>query len=298
MKKYCVFVMIFTIILMLVACSGNEKLEIKNGSYNLVAQDNDIGANIVIDGATFSFSYDLTSSYLPYGKYEIKNDILILKTDDGKYSYKFTIENDDLIFIESSSSSVKVNGNSLSSQIVDGTVFRLDYSNDNQTEHTSNTVEINNAHFVQIGWSGEPISELEFENAEKLALSSEKHIGIKRVTNRVQWIEIFDIIENSENMSVNLDEDTSFEKIFNKYGNNYFIQNNLLVVSMSSSQLEYSYSVSKTWIGEDSTLTVYIDEIVPEIGSEAMADWIGVLEIKKDYFTEDTKLDAVIEDIY
>ena len=55
MKKHCIFVMIFTITLMIVACFGNEKLEIKNGSYNIVTQDNDIGANIVIDGATFSF---------------------------------------------------------------------------------------------------------------------------------------------------------------------------------------------------------------------------------------------------
>ena len=163
---------------------------------------------------------------------------------------------------------------------------------------TSKAVEITNAHFVQIGGIGDLVMELEFENLEKLAISAEKHLLIKRITNADEMNSVSEIIENSENKSLNLDDDNSLEKVFNQYDDNYFEQNNLMIVSMGSPQLEYSYEVSKVEIGEDSVLKVYIDEIIPEMGSDAMADWIGVLEIKKDYFTEDTKLDAVLKSNY
>ncbi len=40
--------------------------------------------------STFTFSYSVLSSYLPYGTYEQKDNILTAKTDDGRYHYQFT----------------------------------------------------------------------------------------------------------------------------------------------------------------------------------------------------------------
>ncbi len=47
---------------------------------------------------SFQFLYSLLSSYLNWGYYEIKDDNLILRTDDGKYIYSFKIEENGLIF--------------------------------------------------------------------------------------------------------------------------------------------------------------------------------------------------------
>ncbi len=47
---------------------------------------------------SFQFLYSLLSSYLNWGYYEIKDDNLILRTDDGKYIYSFKIEESGLIF--------------------------------------------------------------------------------------------------------------------------------------------------------------------------------------------------------
>jgi hypothetical protein len=53
---------------------------------------------------TFQFVFSPVSSYLGYGKYEIKDGRLILSTDDGKYTYVFEIQKDRLVFIQTENS--------------------------------------------------------------------------------------------------------------------------------------------------------------------------------------------------
>ena len=53
----------------------------------------------------FTFAFSAISSYIARGKYEIKNDRLILKTDDGlNYEYGFDIKDEQLIFDAGNSS--------------------------------------------------------------------------------------------------------------------------------------------------------------------------------------------------
>jgi len=72
----------------------------------------------------FTFSFDMLSSYLSYGTYEIIDDRLIATTNDGKYNYNFTIKDDKtLLFNKNESSSVKLIDSRLGEQIRDGCKF-------------------------------------------------------------------------------------------------------------------------------------------------------------------------------
>lgn len=76
---------------------------------------------------SFTFSYDILSSYLSVGSYENIDDKLILVTDDNKYKYVFEIVDEKILkFIEKESSPISlINKNSLREDIVDGTEFVL-----------------------------------------------------------------------------------------------------------------------------------------------------------------------------
>lgn len=74
---------------------------------------------------TFSFGYDLLSSYLPYGTYEIEDGILTARTGDGKYQYLFRVmEDGSLAFIEEGSSEVRLTDIRLGIPVEDGAKFK------------------------------------------------------------------------------------------------------------------------------------------------------------------------------
>lgn len=75
---------------------------------------------------TFSFSYDVLSSYLAVGTYTESNGQLELKTDDGKYHYTFDIVDENTLKFNQESSS-DVNGG-LGAEIADGAEFIIDSS--------------------------------------------------------------------------------------------------------------------------------------------------------------------------
>lgn len=44
------------------------------------------------------FNYSLLSSYIPYGTYTADNGKLVMKTDDGRFTYTFKVDGDNLVF--------------------------------------------------------------------------------------------------------------------------------------------------------------------------------------------------------
>ncbi len=44
------------------------------------------------------FNYSLLSSYIPYGTYTVENNKLVMKTDDGRFTYAFDVDGDTLVF--------------------------------------------------------------------------------------------------------------------------------------------------------------------------------------------------------
>ena len=73
----------------------------------------------LFENGKFGFAFSVISSYYAYGDYEIKDDRLTLRTDDGKYVYVFDRAEDTWIFDADASS-----GELWFSDIHDGAVFR------------------------------------------------------------------------------------------------------------------------------------------------------------------------------
>lgn len=104
--------------------------EVAPKKYAMVLEEGEIdGALLTIneENGTFQFSYDVLSSYLPYGTYEINGTVLTATTKDGKYKYRFQIiDEDTLKFIEKGSADVSLIDDGFGVQIEDGTEFKWD----------------------------------------------------------------------------------------------------------------------------------------------------------------------------
>lgn len=74
---------------------------------------------------TFSFGFDLLSSYLSCGTYEIKDDVLTAVTNDGMYRYRFkVIDENTLEFMQEGSSEVKLINEDMGIAVKDGAIFK------------------------------------------------------------------------------------------------------------------------------------------------------------------------------
>lgn len=79
---------------------------------------------ILYDDGQFSFSYDLLSSYVPYGTWTETAGKLQCVTQDGQYHYTFLrVDEQTLQFVQAESSSVEVLDRQLEPQIQDGALF-------------------------------------------------------------------------------------------------------------------------------------------------------------------------------
>lgn len=64
-----------------------------------------VGATVTLYSDTeMMFNYSLLSSYIPYGTYTVDKGKLVMKTDDGKYTYTFIFKGDYLVFDAANSS--------------------------------------------------------------------------------------------------------------------------------------------------------------------------------------------------
>lgn len=94
----------------IVAFEEASPLEEWAGDYVMTSQGDMFSPMLILqpDG-TFSFGYDPLSSYLSYGTYEIKDQLVIAETMDGKYHYTFQILiNEQLMFLPEQSSKIQL----------------------------------------------------------------------------------------------------------------------------------------------------------------------------------------------
>lgn len=89
----------------------NTHAALSSGAY-LVESGNLLGGPCVIFNAAeqrFTFTSDLLSSYLAHGSFTMENGNVLCTTDDGVYTYRFRIlDNDTIAFVSSGSSEVRV----------------------------------------------------------------------------------------------------------------------------------------------------------------------------------------------
>ena len=155
-----------------------------------------------------------------------------------------------------------------------------------------NEIEILNSHFVRVGGVGMMISDIEFENSDKLINSSKKHANILKITSLDKLQNFSNTLSNIEYFSFNYNNDNSLEKSFAKYDEKFFNENLLLLVSLQAT----SGSTKYEYIGYnivDNCLQLEIKPIIAPIETSDMADWIGIIEVKKDSFNNSLTLDAI-----
>ncbi len=81
----------------------------------------------LLNDTKFQFMYSLLSSYLPLGTYTLDDEKLILKTDDGLYTYTFKVDGDTFIFDQKNSSPIPTYKSGEGETLVavpDGAVFK------------------------------------------------------------------------------------------------------------------------------------------------------------------------------
>ena len=102
---------------------GTESIK----TYTLVSDETDLPLpTLTLDQeeGTFSFAYDVLSSYLAVGTYEINGDKVELTTEDGTFHYTFySADEDTLRFSADESSDVQLTDNRIGAVITDGAVF-------------------------------------------------------------------------------------------------------------------------------------------------------------------------------
>ena len=90
LKKNMFRMIIILILLLLTSCNtSKDTTTLKDGTYVLehTGEEAVLFPSVTITGNDISFTYDVLSSYKPYGSYTIDNNVLTMKTSDGKYKY-------------------------------------------------------------------------------------------------------------------------------------------------------------------------------------------------------------------
>ncbi|MGH4137761.1 hypothetical protein [Clostridium sp.] len=128
MKRIGFSLLMVLILLFLTACnSSNVVVSVKYGAYVLeqTATKGDALPQVNISNGNITFTYDLLSSYMPFGTYTIDGNILTMTTTDKKYKYLFQVKGDKLIFHKDKSSKVNLTDDRLGFKITDNAEFKL-----------------------------------------------------------------------------------------------------------------------------------------------------------------------------
>lgn len=157
---------------------GNIKSNIKN--YMLKTDREELIPQIMIneDDKTFTFSYDVLSSYLTTGSYTEKDGQLELKTDDGKYHYTFDIVDENTLkFNQENSSDIKV---IMGEGIEDGAEFIIDISDTEPIMSTSEIDMLRNL-YVDFPQSANYQEAIAFIQESGLPYSEKKFTGSRHI---------------------------------------------------------------------------------------------------------------------
>lgn len=117
-----------------IAAETNEHANVQNTSKSYYMQRSDdsplIPCLTLSDDGTFTFSYDLLSSYLSCGTYTIENGRLMARTDDGLHHFVFQAEKGQYIFLQKESSEISLIDKNIGIPVKDKAVFAPEEQDD------------------------------------------------------------------------------------------------------------------------------------------------------------------------
>lgn len=119
---------ILLLLIVFTGCTNNSEMTtVINGKYILQSnvEANEKLPYINISDNEITFYYDPLSSYIPIGTYIIRDNLLMMKTNDEKYNYTFQIKGDVLIFQEDMSSEIKLTNEKFGNNVVNNAEFKI-----------------------------------------------------------------------------------------------------------------------------------------------------------------------------
>lgn len=118
-------------------------------------------------------------------------------------------------------------------------------------------------------------------NADLLSISSVRHIPVISVTSREDMDTFIDAGEAYFQLDIAYDENMSFSDGMQAYDDGFFSDNQLLILYLQEPSGSIRHKITDTPIS-GGKLSVAVESIVPEEGTDDLADWFIILELAKD----------------
>lgn len=131
----------------------------------------------------------------------------------------------------------------------------------------------------------------EAANPDAMLISSRRHIPVIAVKDADSLAAFLEAGKEYYQFDVSYGEFGKFADTAKKYDEAFFAESGLLILGMQEPSGSIRHSVKEIAVTKD-TLSVVVETTVPEMGTDDMADWFAVVELKKEDMEAYAHLDA------
>lgn len=149
-----------------------------------------------------------------------------------------------------------------------------------------------NIDFIKIGYVKQDEMGLQFENFDTLNLTSKQHIGVLRIETLNNLNSVLNNMNKKCNIETRHGSEVSLKERLSKYNDDYFKNNILVLFSIQEGSGSISHELENIKFNDDNIQFIIQVNIFRESGTDDMANWIGIFEMKKDIIPNGIKFDA------
>ena len=132
-----------------------------------------------------------------------------------------------------------------------------------------------------------------FENPGAMAISAVKHLPVLRFQTEDEFTARVEKLKEFFQLDAAYDNARSFTEQAAQFDEAFFEENDLLAVYVWAPSGSIRHEVTETSIFSGQ-LTIYVKEIIPEIGTDDIAEWFILLPVSKEQTANCTAFDAVM----
>lgn len=118
-------------------------------------------------------------------------------------------------------------------------------------------------------------------NADKSVISSVRHIPVIWITSQNELNDFVQAGKIYYQFDIPFGESKSFSETASKYAEDFFSENQLLILCTMEASGSIRHRIKDTYINKDA-LSIAVESIIPEVGTDDMADWFIFIEFAKD----------------
>ena len=132
-------------------------------------------------------------------------------------------------------------------------------------------------------------------NAEKMILSSVRHLPIHKIDSVDELEKFIEVCGDELSIDSGYDEMPSFRELTAKYSDGFFKEYSVLLVCIEAGSGTLRFGVRDVFCDNQSCCVTVEQLNHPESGTDDMAGWIALVEIKKADIMNITSYDAVLQ---